>query len=270
MPLARVLLPLLLLLLAALPVPAQIVTLAWDAPRPQAGTLQPEDYVLTRNGAVVQRTPATQVADTLPGPGTYTYTVQAAALGALSPPSTAVQVTAQALPCLYTLTPTAVTVQCTLPAGAPPGPYPLRPVGSLTATADSAETSRGSARGSNAVDGLLPTIWHTQWSDASPPLPHTLTVDLGALLWVEGLVYTPRQDTSRNGTLSSYRVETTLDGLTWTLASTGTWPLDATAKQTRFAAVQARSVRLVALVTNGTPYASAAEVGVYATDGGTP
>ncbi len=259
---------LLLLLLAALAVPAQTVTLAWDAP-PPAGGLQPDGYVLTRNGAVVQRHTGTQVADTLPGPGTYTYTVQASAQGALSAPSNALQVTVQGLPCLYTVTPGGFTLQCTTTApSAPPGPYPLRPVGSLTVqTVDSQETGTEARL---AVDGGLSTFWHTQWRLAAPPLPHTLALDLGALLWVDGLIYTPRQDGSRNGTLTSYRIETTVDGLSWTAASTGTWPLDATPKTVRFPAVAARAVRLVALVSNGTPYASAAEVGVYATDGGTP
>ncbi len=273
MPLSRFLpLLLLLLLLAAAPAHAQSVTFAWDAPVPQAGELLPDGYVLTRNGADVQRTTSTQVADPLPGPGTYTYTVQAVAGVQRSGSSAPLTLTAAALACTLVQTPEQLSLTCPLgPAsGAPLGPYPLRPVGSLTATADSQETVARTNPASNAVDGLLPTLWHTQYSGAAPPLPHTLTLDLGAVLWVDGLLYTPRTDSSRNGTLTTVRVETTLDGTTWTVAAAATWAADATAKAVRFPAVQARSVRLVGLVSNGTPYASAAEVGVYASDGGTP
>ncbi len=257
----------LLLLLAAL-ADAVGVHLAWDAALPQAGQVAPDGYVLRRNGVEVLRTTAPQARDTLPGPGTYTYTVQAFAPGSLSAPSNAVSVSAQPLTCLYTTSPAAFSVQCALPPVVPPGPYPLRPVGTVTAQADNQETGYEAAL---AVDGVPPTFWHTGWRTVAPPLPHTLTLDLGAVLWVEGLRYTPRQDGGLNGTLVQYRIETTLDGTTWTVASSGTWAGDASPKPTLFAAVQARAVRLVGLAgVNNQPYASAAEVGVFATDGGTP
>jgi hypothetical protein len=262
----------LLLLLLPAAAPALSVTLAWDAAVPQDAQVVPEGYVLTRNGVQVLRTDALTATDRLPGPGTYTYTVQSFAKADLSDPSNAVEVVnpGVSLTCAYGLTSAGFSLVCATPVVPPPGPYPLRPVGSVTAQADSAETVGENGRASQAVDGLPTTIWHTQWQGGAPPLPHTLTLDLGAVLWVEGIAYTPRQDGNLNGTIVQYRIETTLDGLTWTVASTGSWPGDASAKRSLFPAVQARSVRLVALLSNGTPYASATEVGVYAVVGGTP
>ena len=120
-----------------------------------------------------------------------------------------------------------------------------------------------------AVDGQPQTFWDTAWRTSAPPLPHTLTLDLGALLWVDGLTYLPRQDGAWQGTVTGYRVEASVEGTTWMVASTGAWAGDPTEKQTRFAPVQARAVRLVALAgMGGLPYASAAEVGVYGVEVG--
>lgn len=262
---------LLLLLLAALGLrqaDALRVTLAWDAVVPPAGQAGPVGYVLTRNGVEVQRTPDPHALDPLPGPGTYTYTVQATAQGAMSAPSNAVQVTAQPLTCLYTTSPAAFTVQCATPPVVPPGPYPRLAVGRVTVQA--VDSQDAGYEGPLAVDGSTATFWHTNWRGAAPPLPHTLTLDLGAVLWVEGVAYLPRQDGNSNGTLTSYRLETSTDLTTWTEAVSGTWPLNASEKTIRFPALQARYVRLVGLVSNGTPYASAAELGVFATEGGMP
>jgi len=69
-----------------------------------------------------------------------------------------------------------------------------------------------------------------------------------------------------NGTVTSYRVEGSPDLATWTVLVSGQWALDASEKVMRFAPVKSRYVRLVALGSNGTPYASAAEVGLFATE----
>jgi hypothetical protein len=91
-----------------------------------------------------------------------------------------------------------------------------------------------------------------------------IILDLGAALWCDGLRYVPRQDGFPNGTLTSYRIETSTDMAGWTTVASGTWIGDTTEKVVRFPATKARYVRLVALLSNGTPYASAAEVGIYA------
>jgi F5/8 type C domain-containing protein len=257
-----------LLLLAALGLrqaDALRVTLAWDPGLPLTAT---DGYVLARDGVEVARTAGLSLTDTLPGPGPYTYTVQAVAGGERSAPSAPLTLTAAAMPCTLLQTATQLTLTCATAPAMPPGPYPRLAVGRVTVQAvDSQDLGY---EGTRAVDGLPTTFWHSNWRGPAPPLPHTLTLDLGAVLWVDGLAYLPRQDGEFNGTLTSYRVETSTDGTTWTEAVAGTWPLNATEKTVRFPALQARTVRLVGLVSNGSPYASAAEVGVYAVEGGTP
>lgn len=258
-----------LLLLAPVPqTPALSISLAWDVALPQAAQVAPEGYVLTRNGFEVLRTTYTHVIDVLPRPGTYVYTVEAFVGAAVSAPSNAVSVTAQTLTCAYTQVSGGFTIACVDATAIPPaGPYPRLAVGHMIVQAvDSQETVGEDGRAINALDGQPHTIWHTQWVASSPPLPHALTLDLGAVLWVDGLSYLPRQSGGSNGTLTRYRLDTSQDLITWTALPSGSWPNDPTEKTVRFAAVKARYVRLVALLSNGTPYASAAEVGVYAVE----
>ena len=81
----------------------------------------------------------------------------------------------------------------------------------------------------NAIDGL-PTIWHTQWRTAIPPLPHAFTANLGASVKIGGFRYLPRQDTSNNGQILGYNFYTSADGVTWTLSAHGTFGSDKTEK----------------------------------------
>jgi len=256
---------------------AATVQLTWDAPVWPAGQtpLPLVSYVLERDGTEVARPLAPPYSDAVE-PGTYTYTVRALYAGnQLSDPSNAVTATVAAPPpvpvptnfaCVFipgTL-PT-FTCQAAVVSGPPAGPYPLRPIGTITAQADSAETlGQSGGPAALAVDGQLATFWHTQYVNAAPPLPHTLTLDLGAVLWCDGLRYVPRQDGNHNGNLTSYRVETTTDLVTWSVAASGTWMEDSAEKTVRFPATKARYVRLVGVLSNGTPYASAAEVGIFA------
>jgi len=56
-----------------------------------------------------------------------------------------------------------------------------------------------------AMDGDVRTMWHTQWRGATPPLPHTLTIDLTGEYEIKGLILTPRND-NWNGTIRRYEV----------------------------------------------------------------
>jgi len=257
---------------------AATVQLTWDAPVWLAGQtpIALLSYVLERDTVEIARPLAPPYSDTV-SPGTYTYAVRALYAGnQLSGPSNAVTATVAApLPVPAPTNFACVFVPGALPtftcqalvSGPPTGPYPLRPAGSITAQADSAEVlMQASGPAALAVDGQPTTFWHTQYVSIAPPLPHTLTLDLGATFWCDGVRYVPRQDPGQlNGTITSYRLEGSADLVTWGPLAAGTWALDASEKVVRFAATRARAVRLVALLSNGTPYASAAEVGVFAT-----
>lgn len=260
----------LLMLVSVVQARALTVTLAWDAPVIHVGQETPDGYRLSRNSVEVLRTTDTQATDALPGVGTYTYTVQAAYGEQVSLPSNAVQVAAQPVTCVYTQAGPGFSLACQnapLPEpAAPPGPYPRLPVGA--ATLQSVDSQAVGYEGPLVLDGLPRTIWHTEYrTTTKPPLPHSITVDLKKILWCDGLAYLPRQDAQLTGILTSYRLETSTDLATWTMLTSGTWVMDATEKIVHFPAIQARYVRLVALVTNGTPYASAAEVGIFAVEG---
>ena len=257
---------------------AATVQLTWDAPVWPAGQtpMALMSYVLERDGVEIARPVAPPYGDTVES-GTYTYTVRALYAGAiLSEQSNAVAVTVAALPflavpinlaCVF-VPGTVPTFTCQAANVTPQGPYPLRPVGTVTVKAvDSQEIQGEDGRAINAVDGNPATKWVTQWVSAQPPLPHILTLDLGVGMWCDGLRYLPRQDGNQNGNLTSYRVEGSPDLATWTVLASGSWMVDASEKIVRFAAVKYRYVRLVGVLSNGTPYANAAEVGVFAVPG---
>ena len=119
----------------------------------------------------------------------------------------------------------------------------------------------------NAIDGNPATFWHTEWSQRTAPLPHTLVLDLGAQYQVDGFRYLPRQDGNPNGTIAGYQFYVSTDGTTWgTAVAAGTLAADTTEKTVRFTAKTGRYVRLVALSEmNGKPWTSAAELNVFGT-----
>jgi len=146
------------------------------------------------------------------------------------------------------------------PVDGPFGPLNLLPRSEMTATA----TSQGSPTNSaaSAIDGNCTTMWHSNWSPHAP-LPQYITLDLKAPRAIEALVYTPRQDADvPNGRISSYDVQTSLDGITFTSATTGSWDGSVDAKIARLpAATTARYVRLIGLA-GGADYAAATELNI--------
>jgi hypothetical protein len=114
-----------------------------------------------------------------------------------------------------------------------------------------------------AGDGDLNTIWHTEFVGASPGFPHELVLDLGSKQRIEGLLYVPRQDSSR-GRVKDYEIRISDDGQSWSRPLTkGTWEDDASYKYAALGAQEGRYVQLRGLSeVNGLPYMSAAEVQV--------
>src|SRR4030095_15540544 len=119
----------------------------------------------------------------------------------------------------------------------------------------------------NAIDSNPATFWHTEWSQQTAPLPHTLVLDLGGQYQVDGFRYLPRQDSNSNGTIAGYQFYVSPDGTTWgTAVATGTLAANTSEKTVRFTAKPGRYVRLVAVSEiNGQPWTSAAELNVFGT-----
>ena len=134
--------------------------------------------------------------------------------------------------------------------------------------ADSAKTAAAQHPAPLAGDGTPATFWHTTYSGTPAPLPHWITLDLGAVMAVDGLAYLPRQDTKRNGIIGEYDVAVSADNKAWSApVAKGAWtwgPLRLE-QYVRWPAVQARYVKLTARTeVSGGPWTSAAELGVYA------
>ena len=124
----------------------------------------------------------------------------------------------------------------------------------------------------NAVDGDENTIWHSGYQSADI-LPVSITIKLDESQKLNQIDYMPRQ-TSINGHITEYKVETSLDNVNWTVARTGS--LKAATNGTglinkgynpiRFNSVDAQYVRFTALKTLGATankYASIAELRFY-------
>lgn len=128
---------------------------------------------------------------------------------------------------------------------------------------DSQETAAENGSAANVLDGDPSTIWHTAWYTSTAPLPHEITLDLGAPYNVSALHYLPRQ-TQSNGRIAYYQVFTSADGTAWTTAAPSGTFTDTAAQQTAsFPARTARYVRLRATSeVTGNPWTSVAELNV--------
>ncbi|WP_018347880.1 endo-alpha-N-acetylgalactosaminidase family protein [Longispora albida] len=128
---------------------------------------------------------------------------------------------------------------------------------------DSQELSGENAPCANVLDGNSSTIWHTQWSGTTAPMPHEIQLDLGGTYSVSNLYYLPRQ-TQSNGRIANYEVYVSADGTNWgTAVATGTFPNAAAEQTVSFTAKSGRYVRLRALSeVGGNAWTSVAELNV--------
>jgi galactose oxidase len=86
------------------------------------------------------------------------------------------------------------------------GPDPVLPRDSWTISADSENTAIGNVA-SQAIDGDINTIWHTQYSGSVVAFPHSFTIDHGSSVAVSGLSYPPRpHSTGSNGRIGKYSI----------------------------------------------------------------
>ena len=127
---------------------------------------------------------------------------------------------------------------------------------------DSEELAFPGGRAVNGFDGIIETIWHTQFINGSPPPPHEIQIDLGSPANLNGFVYVPRKDGFSNSRIGQYEFYVSMDGVNWgSPVVAGTFPDDATNKQVSFTSTTGQYVRLRALSeVNGNPYISMAEL----------
>jgi alpha-galactosidase len=143
------------------------------------------------------------------------------------------------------------------PASVPAGPWPDYVPGS--AETASASSANGGYPPSNAIDGQLTTIWHSEFSPVHQPLPVIFTIDTGSARTLDGLVYQPRLDQAGGtGTITGYTITVSTDGTSWQNVATGSWAPDSSVKSASFSPLTARYVQIT--ITSGlSGYASAAE-----------
>lgn len=138
---------------------------------------------------------------------------------------------------------------------------------------ENATISTGSSQpgqdASNAIDGNLETLWHTEWSAGHNRADHWLIMDYGKEYMIDGFRYKPRQ-TQSNGIITEYKIETSKDGQSYTEVAKGKWDLNNAWKKIDFDPVKARYVKLSVLDAYSSEadndYASAAEVRATGTE----
>ncbi len=149
-----------------------------------------------------------------------------------------------------------------------PEPYPAPPITDKLNKSEFIVSSTSPAQSgmalSNAFDGTLETMWHTQWTPSTPQYPHEVFIDLTETYYINKFAYTPRTDAG-NGTIVGYELYVTNDDANYgTAVSTGSWAATSSVKTVSFTTKLGRYIKFVATAEkNGNPWASAAEFDVY-------
>lgn len=118
---------------------------------------------------------------------------------------------------------------------------------------------------SEATDDDLGSFWITEYVGARPDYPHEVTIDLGSLRRVDGLLYVPRQDRPE-GRVKDFEIALSDDGRTWSPPlARGRWPDDPAFQYVALPGRPARFVRLRGLSeVAGRPFMAVAELSVDA------
>ncbi|HEX5551968.1 MAG TPA: discoidin domain-containing protein [Chitinophagaceae bacterium] len=98
----------------------------------------------------------------------------------------------------------------------------------------------------HAVDDRPETIWHSEW-EPKAALPQSLTIDMGRLYQVEGLVCQPRLDGTDKGMITTCNVYISKDGTHFKKVDSGKWHPSPGSKAIQFAhKMQARYIKVEA------------------------
>ena len=135
------------------------------------------------------------------------------------------------------------------------------PQSQMTATATSSQVGVNDPY--MAIDNDVNTIWHTNWNTPNP-LPQSIVLQLGGTYNVSQLKYLPRINAG-NGTITAYNIYTSLDGVNYTLVTSGNWARNTLWQEADFSPVEAAYIKLEATAGVGN-FASAAELKVFYSD----
>ncbi|KAL8838673.1 MAG: hypothetical protein Q9176_004913 [Flavoplaca citrina] len=116
----------------------------------------------------------------------------------------------------------------------------------------------------NVLDGTRGTWWESEFSPTMVPLPHNIVIDMKNSHIINGFRMLPRQD-GPSGNIGQHRIETSLDGKSWTQVGSGTYANNQARKTTLFPSRRAQYVRLTALSTaegRGYQYVTVGEIHV--------
>ncbi|WP_162848459.1 discoidin domain-containing protein [Paenibacillus nanensis] len=146
----------------------------------------------------------------------------------------------------------------------------LLPQTNITLKQVSSEETQGEdGRAVNAFDGNPNTFWHSKYSSGTDAHPHTLDLGLGGTHEISGIRYLPRQTANSNGSVKSFEVYVSVDGVNWgEPAASGTFENSKDEKEVLFGEpVIANHLRFVALSEmNGQPFTTIAELNVLQTE----
>lgn len=132
------------------------------------------------------------------------------------------------------------------------------PCTAMTVTAFSSQETVGESRpASNVVDCATEPGWVTQWSSNSTPPPHWVVVDLGSARNLLSAGCTARSNL--NGRIKDVRIETSLDGTTWTQTVNGTFANSTEPQWLTLNGSSARYVRMTGLSSHTGPWISCGE-----------
>jgi len=144
-------------------------------------------------------------------------------------------------------------------------PSLLRTLGARVVEVDS---EADGYEGPKAIDNDPKTIWHTQWGQTAPSMPHHLVIDLGRIVTLRGVRYLPRQDMA-NGRIAKYQIYVRENLDHWgDPAASGVWPNRVELARVTFQEpVRGRYIKLEALSeVNGNLFAAVAELDIDLVD----
>ena len=135
--------------------------------------------------------------------------------------------------------------------------YPIAQM-SVTAASELNPASGNEGPAKFVLDNNTATYWHTNWNtnEATNVVKRAITLEMQPkegedYPTLDGLRYLRRQGNSKNGAVTEYKVEYSMDGSAWKTVSTGTWDKDNADWQIALfdEPVQAKYVRLTGVHT---------------------